>query len=38
MPSDNVNDSKVVEDVDFHSEISSVMEDTPIDPCPPILN
>ena len=38
MPSDDVDDSKIVEDVHVHSEISSIIEDTSIDPCPPILN
>ena len=37
MPSDNVDDLKV-EDVHVNSEISSVIEDTSIDPCPSILN
>ena len=38
MPSDDIDDSKVIKDVHFHFEISSVMEDTPIDSCLPILN
>ena len=38
MPSDDVDDSKVVEDVHVYSESFSTIQDTSIDPCPPILN
>jgi len=38
VPSDDVDNSKVVDDVHVHSEISSIIEDTSIDPCLPILN
>jgi len=38
VPSDNIDDSKVIKDVHFHFEISSVMEHAPIDSCLPILN
>ena len=38
VPSDNIGDSNVVENVRIHSEISSVIEDTSIDSCPPIYN
>ena len=38
MPSDDVDDSKVVEDVHAYSEISSIIEGTSIDPCPSIHN
>ena len=36
--SDDIDDLKVIKDVHFHSEISRVIEDTPIDSYLPILN
>ena len=38
VPSDDVDISKVVKNIHVHFEISSVLEDTSIDPYPPILN
>jgi len=38
VPSDDVGDSKIVEDVHVQSDISSVVEDTLIDLSPPIPN
>ena len=38
MPSDDVDDLKVVEDVNVHSEISSVVEDLLVNPDTPIID
>ena len=38
MPSDDVDDSKVVENVHVHSEISSVVEDPLVNPATPIID
>jgi len=38
VPSDDVDDSKVIEDVHIHSEISSVVEDPLVNPGTPIID